>query len=288
MSYNLAFVNSKGGCGKTTSVYSIAGELAKRIPKKNGKIVKGEKILVVDADKQRNLSFCFFGADGVTEFGERPKNTLYDFIAGEDENIIAQTLWQRRANANARYYGVDAMVADKRLANEDMLREIIEDESGDYKDYLEKLSERFKKLVEDGGYKYVLIDMPPSNKLLNRIIFGSMVDSVIIPFSSDLFCEDGYGDIIEEIDECRDANPNIKVLGVFFSRFFEGCGVDEFVKDDMIENGIGNLFKSYIPMLTDIRETPFYHRPISYYKAFSKSKSAVENLVTEILEKIQK
>lgn len=271
MSKNLAFVNSKGGCGKTTSIYSVAGELSKRLK-------KGEKILVIDADKQKNLTFCFYGKDGETEYGERPTNTLFDFLHGEDENVVAKTLWQKRGNAKPRYYGVDMMISDKRLANEDELAGVDK----------EAVKERFAKLVEDGGYAYVLVDMPPSNRALNKIIFGSMVNYAVIPFSSDLFCEDGYGDIIEEIDECRDVNPNINVLGVFFSRFFEGCGVDEFVRADMIENGVGNLFKTYIPMLTDIRETPMFHRPISYYKSFSRTKTAVEKLTTEIIERLER
>lgn len=268
--YTLAFVNSKGGCGKTTSVYSIAGAMSKRLK-------KNEKILVIDADKQKNLTFCFLGTDeDEGMYGEMPQNTLYDFLMGENENVISQTKWQSRANANPKYYGVDIMIADKRLADEENLRDVDIDD----------VRERFEKLVSENGYKYVLVDMPPSNKKLNRIIFGAMVKSAVIPFSSDLFSENGYGDIIEEIDECRDINPYIKVLGVFFSRFFEGCGVDEFVKQDMISNNI-NLFKTHIPMLTDIRETPMFHRPIHYYKIISKTKTAVDELTSEIIVRMR-
>ena len=42
----VAFINGKGGCGKTTSIFHVAGVLAKR----------GEKILVIDLDKQRNTT----------------------------------------------------------------------------------------------------------------------------------------------------------------------------------------------------------------------------------------
>ena len=263
----LAFINSKGGCGKTTSIYSVVGEISKRLK-------KNEKILVVDADKQMNLSFCFFGTNDETEYGVRPSCTLFDFLMGENENVVAQTFWRERGNALPKYHGVDMMVSDKRLANEDEMKNV------DIAD----VRERFEKIVAENGYKYILVDMPPSNKTLNKIIFGAMVDSAIIPFSSDLFCIDGYGDIMEELDEYRVENPNIKVLGVFFSRFMEHCMVDEFVREELIENNI-NLFKTYIPLLTDIRETPFVHRPISYYRK-GKSKDAIERLTTEILKKL--
>ena len=267
MSKKLAFINSKGGCGKTTSIYSVVGEVSKRLR-------KDEKILVIDADKQMNLSFCFFGANSDTDYGERPTNTLFDFLMGEDENVISQTMWRERENAKPKYFGVDMMVADKRLANEDAMVGVD----------IDAVRERFEKIVAENGYKYVFVDMPPSNRTLNKIIFGSMVDSAIIPFSSDLFCIDGYGDIMEELDEYRVENPNIKVLGVFFSRFMENCLVDKFVKEELEENNI-NLFKTHLPLLTDVRETPFVHRPISYYRK-GKSRISVEKLTTEILKKL--
>ncbi len=263
----LAFINSKGGCGKTTSIYSISGEISKRLK-------KNEKVLVIDADKQMNLSFCFFGADDETEYGVRPTNTLYDFLMGENDDIISSVMWRENGNSKPKYYGVDMIVADKRLADEDMMAKVD----------IDSVRERFEKIVAENGYKYIVVDMPPSNKTLNRIIFGAMVDSAIIPFSSDLFCIDGYGDIMEELDEYREDNPNIKVLGVFFSRFMENCAVDKFVKEELEDNNI-NLFKTHIPLLTDIRETPFVHRPISYYRK-GKSRTAVENLTTEILKKL--
>ena len=40
----VAFINGKGGCGKTTSIFHVCGVLAQ----------KGEKVLVIDLDKQRN------------------------------------------------------------------------------------------------------------------------------------------------------------------------------------------------------------------------------------------
>lgn len=277
-----AFVNSKGGVAKTTSVYSIAGELASRIPRKNGRILKGDKILAIDCDKQKNLSFCFFGADDETTFGERPRNTFYDFLAGEDEEVTAKALWQSRGNANHKYYGVDVMVADKRLADAMALMDIKgADDSEEEKAYLENLSRRFKRLVENGGYKYVLIDMPPSNKVLERIVFGALASNIVIPLSSDLFCVDGFNDIIEEIDEIRSANPYCKIDGAFFSRFYEHCGVDEYVRSELANN-TKSLLRSHIPVATDIRETPMFHRPITYYKFASKSKTCVKNLVDEL------
>jgi len=46
MAVKIAFINGKGGCGKSTSIFHVAGVLAKA----------GKKVLVIDFDKQRNTT----------------------------------------------------------------------------------------------------------------------------------------------------------------------------------------------------------------------------------------
>ena len=61
----IAFINGKGGCGKTTSIFHVAGVLSKN----------GEKVLVIDFDKQRNTS------DILLLNSEYPEKTVFDFSA---------------------------------------------------------------------------------------------------------------------------------------------------------------------------------------------------------------
>lgn len=86
-------------------------------------------------------------------------------------------MFQTRGNAKAKYFGVDCMSSDVDLQDEAKLADI------DGKAVKDKL----EKFIEEQGYTWVLVDMPPSNMTLNNICFGYIVDYAIIPFSSDIF-----------------------------------------------------------------------------------------------------
>jgi chromosome partitioning protein len=175
----IAFFNGKGGCGKTTSIYHVAGVLAKR----------GEKTLVIDFDKQRNLSNSMF------MYGEPPKSTIYDFMTATGNVLVAagEAMFKKHGNSKPQYFGVDCMPGDIRLEDEKMLKRI----------KAEKFGARLNGLIEGKGYKWVLVDMPPSNKALNDICFSFVVDFVIVPFSSDLFSISGYDDLMGMVTKAR-------------------------------------------------------------------------------------
>ena len=167
MTKRVAFINGKGGCGKTTSIFHVSGVLSKR----------GEKVLVIDLDKQRNTTSILLMNT------EIPEKTVLDFMTGEAEaeEVTAQALFQTRGNAKPKHYGVDVMGSDVRLQDEAELSRI----DG------EAVGERLQRFIEQQGYTWVLVDMPPSNMTLNNICFKYLVDYAIIPFSSDIFSVDG-------------------------------------------------------------------------------------------------
>lgn len=259
----LAFVNGKGGVAKTTSIFHISGVLAK----------KKEKVLIVDGDKQRNATKIFL----MNNEEEVKKGTLFDFLHGTPiEDCVSQTFFQTRGNAKAKYCGVDIISSDIRLADESLLMDV---------DTI-KVKDKFDNFLEENGYTWVLVDMPPSNLALDKIVFSSMVTDIVCPFSSDLFSQDGYVDIMNEVDEGRKYNPNLNILGVFLSRYMTNCGVDSYVRESLIDN-IASFIDIQIPLMSDVREAVMFGRPISYYKTVSKSKSAYEKLVNEITRRLK-
>lgn len=253
----VAFINGKGGCGKTTSIFHVAGVLAKR----------GEKVLVQDLDKQRNTTDTL-----LMNNENRPQKTVLDFFKGDAEpgEATAQALFQTRGNAKPKYFGVDCMVSDVGLQDEAALAEI----DG------ESVGRRLKAFIEEQGYTWVLVDMPPSNMALNNICFRYIVDYAIIPFSSDIFSVQGYGDIMDVMAKAREENPLLNVLGVYLARYMGSCGVDTFIREQLL--AFDTFIDIQIPLASDIREAVMFGRPISYYKTFSKSRKAYEDLVAEM------
>ena len=256
----VAFINGKGGCGKTTSIFHVAGVLAKH----------GERVLVIDLDKQRNTS------DILMMNAERPVKTVLDVLQGTAMPCEAtgKALFQSRANAKPKYYGVDCMVASVELEDEAALREIDQVRFG----------AEIEDFIEENGYTWVLVDMPPSNKALNDICFSHIVDFVIVPFSCDIFSVSGYGDIMQTIENARHVNPTLNILGVYLSRYMKNCGVDQFIKEQLEE--FDTFIPVQIPLSADVREAVMFGRPISFYKLISESKTAYENLTKEMIKLI--
>lgn len=257
----VAFINGKGGCGKTTSIFHVCGVLAQ----------KGEKVLVIDLDKQRNTTDTL-----LMNNEDRPEKTVLDFFRGnaEAEEVTAKALFQTRGNAKAKYFGVDCMSSGVDLQDEAKLADI----DG------EAVKDKLEKFIEEQGYTWVLVDMPPSNMTLNNICFGYIVDYAIIPFSSDIFSVQGYADIMEVMDKAREVNPTLNVLGVFLARYMSNCAVDKYIREQLLD--FDTFIDIQIPLASDVRESVMFGRPISFYKLFSKSKTAYENLVEEMEKKI--
>jgi chromosome partitioning protein len=260
MTNKVAFINGKGGCGKTTSIFHVAGVLSKA----------GEKVLVIDFDKQKNTT------DTLLMNSEKPSNNVLDFLLGNATaaEATAQALFQTRGNANPKYYGVDCMAAATGLEDESLLQTVDREAFGD----------ALNEFINERGYTWVLVDMPPSNKELNDICFERVVDFVLVPFSSDIFSVSGYGDILNMLDTAREKNPRLNIIGIYLARYMEQCGVDKYIREQLREQR--GFIDVQIPLASDVREAVMFGRPISYYKLLSKSKTAYENLVNEMTKRI--
>lgn len=257
--HKVAFINGKGGCGKSTSIFHIAGVFAER----------GEKTLVIDLDKQSNTTKIL-----LMENEEEIKYTTFDYMKGKCEitDVVKKSYFRRRGNANPKYYGVDVLPTDKRFEDESLLKNI-------------DIKEGLNRFIENEGYQWVLVDMPPSNKKINEICFAQIVDNVISPFSSDIFSVDGYADLMNIVNKARMTNDELNILGIYLARYDAKCGVDRFIKEQLEE--FDTFLDVQIPLMADIREGVMFSRPMSFYKKNSKSKLAYEKLADVMKQKIE-
>lgn len=260
MAIRIAFINGKGGCGKTTSLFHTAGVLSKQ----------GEKVLAIDLDKQRNLSDTLLGETSM------PPKTVLDFMEGKAkaEDCTQQALFRGRGKTIPRYYNVDCMIADANLHDQKRIKKV----NGT------SFQKRLDEFIEKEGYTWVLVDMPPSNSAIDHVCFSYIVNFIIVPFSSDIYSVSGYDDIMSNIEKARENNPNLEVLGIFLSRYTANSSMDKYIKDEL--SSFSTFIDVQIPQLSDVREGILFNRPISFYKTFSQSKKAYEDLVKEMRKRI--
>ena len=258
----IAFFNCKGGVGKTTGIYSFCGVLAKQ----------GKKVLTVDMDKQTNLTSTLLMNSVV------PAATVYDVMSGlaSPGDAVGKAMFKSRGNANPKYYGVDCMAGDKRLENESLLSGI---DAAAFRDTLAEYSEA-------EGYSWMLVDMPPSNMWVNDIVLSGVVDYLIIPFSADVYSVSGYADVMDTVQRARSMNPQLNVIGIYLSRYCT-ISVQKYVRDKLEE--FGEIFINIqIPNSADLQESIMMGSPISYYRQFSKSRTAYEQLVAEVTRRVKR
>ena len=177
MAYKLGFVNIKGGCGKSTSAINLADQL----------MLRGYRVLLVDTDPQRNATTTY-----KAEYIGVP--TLDDiFRQGFSAKECIQTTG----------FG-DIVAGDVNLVDADTS---VKTGPKMYK-YIQKA---FKDVEDD--YDFIIFDTPPKfGVLLGNVL--EYVDGVICPVKCDLYGVQGLNDLVDIIDEFKEDNEYLKVLGL--------------------------------------------------------------------------
>lgn len=173
----LTIANSKGGCGKTTSVFALGSGLSKR----------GFSVLLIDTDAQTNLTFTA-GID----FSDGTK-TVYDVCRGEDINGAIQTVSEN----------LDIVPGSIYLAGAD--RQF----TGAKSFYM--IRDAISTLKKD--YDFVLIDTPPTLGVMTQNALTAS-DSVLIPLKPEIYALQGIGQLNAFIEEQRNyTNPKLTICG---------------------------------------------------------------------------
>ncbi|TPK39223.1 ParA family protein [Mesorhizobium sp. B2-5-4] len=185
----VGFVSEKGGVGKTTACYHIAVGLH-RFHKKS--------VLVIDADYQRGGITGRLFPDLIEQFrqGTLPDVTLF----AKFQQLYSASTFDPSVTIRTASVGVDAIVADTRLANvtTDKLpstNNIVENNLSLLR-HLKVIREVINHLGQ--SYDYVLIDSHPEiSDVLRSIIYAS--DYCVSPVKLDLQSSVGVPTVVAEI-----------------------------------------------------------------------------------------
>lgn len=259
----IAISNAHGGCGKSTVTFHMAGELAKR----------GKKVLVVDADSQRNVSY-FFLAEEESNYDEKTSKTLLDVLLGRatvDE--VVKKNYIKVGNAKPKYMGIDVIPGDIGLEKQSLYAKEIK-------------THHAENILNELHYDYILIDCPTSNQMMYRLILEHWASHVLIPMSNDISSIKGIGHLVDMIDVARTKNENLKIIGFFYSMFLSTTLKSKSYFHIMEEHFPELFIKNYIPFCEDVkRSLEDEGRPLAFYRK-SKASKHMEELTSQILQRL--
>lgn len=246
----IAVINMKGGCAKTTTTVNMAHILAKDY---------GKKVLVIDNDKQGNLS----KACGVWSYDNPSLADILTGAAGVTE--VIQTTQNPLLNA---------IPANMHLLTANLM--VIKDEDKEQatilKDELEEVA---------NAYDYCIIDCPPD---INISVINALVaaDEVIIPIKIDGYAFDGMDELEEQINNAKQLNPRLKLRGCLVTMFYnrDVCRQGE----AWLKNQRYPVFKTHIRRTEKADEVTFTNESLMEYSPRSGAARDYKAFIKEYLE----
>lgn len=249
----IAFVNNKGGVGKTTSTINLGHALA----------LKNNKVLVVDMDSQCNATGTFLD--------ESPSEaTLYEFLEGE-ENLTAEQC--------IRPTGIDRIFV---LPN---IRECatLETPLGNRPDMGFLILRDLLREHALANYDYTLIDCPP-NLGLFAVQAIAAADAVIVPVEAgSRFALDGLEHTMSVIGSVQTHfNPALRHVRLLVGRLDKRTSIARITSLQIRRRFGDQVFGVDIPLYTAVQQAELLRTSVLDYAPESKAYHAFMGLAAEV------
>ncbi|MEG1500047.1 MAG: AAA family ATPase [Clostridia bacterium] len=248
----IAFVNQKGGVGKTTTSINLSAYVA----------AMGKKVLILDLDPQGNAS-SGFGIDKSSS-----TKTIYNVIDGDAavEEVVQST----------QIFGLDIIPATVDLVGAEL--DLVQMPSRER--VLKGILTRLKTT-----YDYIVIDCPPSLGLLT-VNALTAANSIIIPFQCEFFALEGLSQLMNTIKLVKKhLNPTIEIEGVVLTMKDSRSNLVQQVSNEIIHFFNEKVFDTTIPRSIRLAESPSHGLPIILYDPASKGAIAYMELAEEFLKR---
>ena len=248
-------INQKGGCGKTSTCFHLAGAFA----------ASGRSVLLVDADPQGSISQGFFGPEFVEHLpAGRTLAVLFD------EHL--QFADRSRLAVPTDFDDIAVVPANHHLAAYNAPQP---ERTGDRQYGLKEL------LEELPSYGVVLIDCPPN---LYACSWNAMVaaDHVLIPVPPEDFGTQGIRAVHQAINNARTLNPGLRRLGHLLTRVDSRLLIHRSYEHELREAYGSYVLDTTIPEASAFKVALTRRRPVEFHEPNSKAARLTRELMNEI------
>jgi chromosome partitioning protein len=260
-----AFLNQKGGVGKTTSVVNVGAGLT----------ILGKKVLIIDLDPQGHLTE-FLGVDP-----EEVDFTIYDVMRGRAhprEAILEKRLKARLYVGDSESsLAMAVLPASRELAEADTIFANTFER--------ERLLQRALGRI-NGDYDYMLFDCPPS---LGFVTTNALVASrrVFIPVQTEHLALRSLESLMERIESVMgELNPDLVIGGIIATRYDGRKVLCRAVLEGLRERYGALLLETVIRENIALAESPRYGKDVFSYRPRSYGMEDYLNLSLEIMGRI--
>ena len=249
----LAFINQKGGVGKTTSAINVALSLA----------VSEVKTLVIDLDPQANATI------GLSDLIKKKKKNIYDILIG-DVNI-------NEAIAETSFPYLNIIPSTNDLVGAEV--ELVNIMAREY-----QLKTALKKIIR--RYDVIILDCPPSLGLLTINALTSS-HSIIIPIQCEYYALEGLSQLLNTFRLVqRHLNKKLVIGGVLMTMYDSRLNLSKQVVQEVKSCFKDKLFNTLIYRNVKLSEAPSFGKPALLYDANSNGAKNYLSLTEEILQRV--
>ena len=248
----VAFINLKGGTGKTVSAANVAHILA---------ALHRKKVLLVDGDKQGNASRYF------RRYGEQD-GTAELLMLGPELMNIAAAIYQ------TEYKGLDIITSNMELYKTDRMLYDSERETA------RVLASALERVRND--YDFCIIDNGPAVDMVTLNVLAA-ADDVLIPIRPDEFSFSGLLDLVEQVQAVQErVNPGLTLRGAFFTHW-QNRETFAQARRSLEDSGICPVLQTAISYNPKVPESTLEEKPLCVFAPRSWAAIQYKKLTAEYL-----